>query len=188
MARLIFSSKGGQAHMMETIGALFIFFILIVFAMMFYYNYQEVSLQEKSRELVASRAMHTTLISLFLPELQCSRGNSEAEDNCIDLMKLRSLNKTFNKYSNEYYFNMFGYSNIYVQMVHPGNKTWTIYEREKLTTDSDGNTTIAWTFKEPTYFVVTLKDEVHGVIDGNSTRNNNLGVYSFGYLVVEVFS
>lgn len=188
---MVFDNKKAQSRMMETIGVLFIFFILIVFALIFYYNYQEVSLQERHRELVASRAMDTTLISLFLPELQCSRGNSEAEDNCIDLMKLRSLNQTFKRYSNEYYFNMFGYSHIYVQMVHPGNKSWTIYQREKLSIDSEGNTSIAWSIKEPTYFVVTLRDEVHGAPEMDITGSVPLeerGVYSFGYLVVEVYS
>ena len=81
--------------------------------------------------------MDTTLKLLFLPELQCSRGEAEAIDNCIDLMKLRSLGESMEEYLTEYYFNLFSYANISVHMVHPGNKVWPIYDRQKTKLDDD---------------------------------------------------
>ena len=159
--------KKAQMQMMETMGVLFIFLMLVLFSIIFYYKYQGISLEEKQEELVAARAMDTTLKLLFLPELQCSRGEAEAIDNCIDLMKLRSLDESMEEYLTEYYFNLFSYANISVHMVYPSNKVWSIYDRQKTKLDDDGEQVRDWTYKEPTYFVVTLMDEVHGDPDGD---------------------
>ncbi len=80
--------------MTETIAVLFIFFILIVLGMVFYYRYSQIAFEDKKEELVAARAMDSTLKAIFLPELICSRGDAEPEDNCFDLIKLRQINKT----------------------------------------------------------------------------------------------
>ena len=77
-------NKKAQMQMLETIGVIFIFFVLILFGSIFYFKFQEISFQNKQEELLAQSAMDTTLVTLFLPEIQCSRGDSEAEDNCID--------------------------------------------------------------------------------------------------------
>src|SRR3989338_6678737 len=103
-----------QMQMTETIAVLFIFFVLVLFGIVFYYQYQRVSITEKNQELVAVRAVDTTLKTLFLPELICSRGDAETEDNCIDMMKLRQANNTFQRHLEEYYFQIFSYSSITV--------------------------------------------------------------------------
>lgn len=181
---MILRKKKGQMQMMETIGVLFIFFILVVFGMIFYFKYQQIALQEKQEELTAARAMDSTLVALFLPELQCSRSGAEAEDNCIDISKLDALEEVMSDYSSEYYFNIFSYSRIYVEMVYPTNYTWTIYDREKVKVDEAGAEVPDWEFKEPTFFVVTLRDELNffGSLTGDDST------YGFGYLVVEVYS
>ena len=74
----------------------------------------------------------------------------------------------------KYYFNLFSYSRIYVQEVYPSNNTWILYDHEKVDTDGNSN----WEFKEPTFFTVTLRDEI------SSTGLH----YGFGYLAVEVYS
>ena len=167
-------NRKAQMQMMETIGVLFIFFILVLFGIIFYFKYQQIALQEKQEELVAARAMDTTLQALFLPEFQCSMGDSEPEDNCIDLAKVRAFNETVVNHLEDYYFNLFSYSRIYVQEVYPSNNTWILYDHEKV--DTDGNSD--WEFKEPTFFTVTLRDEI------SSTGLH----YGFGYLAVEVYS
>jgi len=175
--------KKAQMQMMETIGVLFIFFILVLFGLVFFFKYQQASFQEKQEELVAARAMDTTLQTLFLPELQCSLGNTEPEDNCVDLGKLRALNQTMPGYINDYYFNLFSFSRIYVTMVYPTNYTWVIYDREKV----DINGTASWEFKEPTFFVVTIRDQLQGW--GTPYANEMNGIdYGYGYLGVEVYS
>jgi hypothetical protein len=179
--------KKGQMQMMETMGVLFIFFILILFSLVFYFKYQEISFNEKQEELIAKRAMDTTLKILFLPELQCSAGEAEAVDNCIDLMKLRALEGSMDQYLNDYYFNIFSYSNIYVQMIYPGKKRWAIYDNPKVKINDLGEEIKDRTNVEPTYFIVTIMDEVHGNPDSEDFKKSQ-GVYSLGYLAVEVYS
>tara|TARA_Y100000310_G_C20582062_1_gene763525 strand:- start:140 stop:658 length:519 start_codon:yes stop_codon:yes gene_type:complete len=158
--------RKAQVRLTETVAVLFIFFILVMFGMIFYYHYYQVSLQDKQAELFASRAMDTTLTTLFLPELMCSKGEAEPESNCIDLMKLRHLNPTFQDHLVDYYFEMFSYAKITVNQTYPPpSKEWVIYE--KVPDEIE--------FYDPTYFVVALKDDL-------------TGSYGFGYLEVGVYS
>ncbi|MBU0470170.1 MAG: hypothetical protein ABIG52_00955 [Nanoarchaeota archaeon] len=161
--------KKGQVNMTETIAVLFIFFVLIMFGIIFYYKYQQVAFVEKQEELLGARAIETTAKVLFMPEILCSKGEAEPEDNCLDLLKLRSLNETFKKYLEDYYFDIFSYGKIYVQEVYPGNSTWILYDKFK----QDA------TKEEPTFFVVTLRDEIPGEREPS---------YSYGYLTVVVYS
>ena len=172
----MYKNRSAQIKMTETIAVLFIFFVLILFGIIFYYQYQKVSLVEKRQELVAARAMDTTLKVLFLPELICTKGESEPEDNCFDMMKLRHVNETFKEYLTKYYFNLFSYSRIYVQPVYPPGEEIILYDKET-PPQEDGNR--SWTHKEPTFFVIALKDELKGTA---------VSEYGLGYVVVEVYS
>ncbi|MEW5896526.1 MAG: hypothetical protein AB1668_02435 [Nanoarchaeota archaeon] len=162
-------NKKGQTHISETIAVLFIFFILVLFGVVFYYKYQQSAIREEQEELLATRAMESTLKALYLPELICSKGEAEREDDCFDMLKLRSANNTFNEYMDSYYFDIFSYSKIYVKEVYPQQKEWVLYDKPKPD----------FTRKEPTYFVTALRDDTAGEIEPK---------YSFGYLVVEVYS
>ena len=160
--------------MSETIAVLFIFFVLIIFGIIFYYNYQKVAIAEKQEELLGARAMDTTLRSLFLPELQCTVQDAEPEENCIDLMKLRHADAVFQEYMSEYYFEIFSYAKISIVQVFPVEEneetTYVLYDKPKP----------EYTRKEPTYFVVALRDEVAG--------KSGLAEYGYGYVTVEVYS
>jgi len=163
--------KRGQIRMSETIAVMFIFFVLVVFGIIFYYNYSKVAAKEKQAELLGSKAMDVTLKSLFLPELICSRGEAEPEDNCFDMMKLRQVNKTFMEHFGEYYFDLFPYTTITVEKIYPGpKKNWTLYDKPKPD----------WQNKEATYFVVALRD--------NDPSNPGGYIYTFGVLRVEVYN
>ncbi len=184
-------NRKAQMQMMETIGVLFIFFVLVLFGAIFYFKYQEISFQNEQEELLAQTAMDTTLVTLFLPEVQCSRGDSEAEDNCVDLAKVRALNSVMTNnpsYLTDYYFNLFAYANISVTMVYPISYSWTIYEFEKTGVDENGTEYPSWERKEPTYFVVTLRDELNGFGDSESELSDHDITYGLGYLTVEVYS
>ena len=124
--------KKGQIRMSETVAVLFIFFVLVLFGLIFYFKYSKISIQEQHEEMLGKRAMEVTLISLFLPELICSRGEAEAEDNCFDLMKLRQANKTFKDNFGDYYYNLFPYSRIQIGEIYPGNRSWVIYDKPKI--------------------------------------------------------
>lgn len=171
-------NKKGQMHITETIAVLFIFFILLMFGIIFYYKYQQVAFKDKQEELLAARAMDTTLKALFLPELMCTKREAEPEDNCIDMMKLRSANVTFKRYLNDYYFGIFSYSRIRIVNIN-NNESWMLYDKEKTIKLDDGTMAANWQKLEKTYFVVTLRDEIKG--QGEPS-------YDFGYVEVGVYS
>ena len=165
-------TKKGQGRMTETIAVLFIFFVLLLFGIVFYFKYQDVAIKEDMRESLASRAMETTLTSLFLPELQCSRSAAEPEDNCVDLLKMKRAMEVFKTNQDKYYFDVFSYANITVFQTYPKEEKWTIYEKVK----QDA------TAKEPTFFVVVLRNET-GSVSANSLETT----FGYGYIVVEVY-
>ena len=105
-------NKKAQIRLNETIAVLFIFFVLILFGIIFYYQYQKIAIKEKQEELLASRAMETTLKTLFMPELVCTKGEAQAEDNCLDVIKLHAADETFRKHLGDYYFELFSNVNI----------------------------------------------------------------------------
>jgi len=166
-------NKKGQLHLTETIAVLFIFFVLIVFGLIFYFKYQQYSLKEEQEQLVISNAIRTTSKVLFLPELQCSKGAAEPEDNCIDLMKVRHVAEVFDRHLTDYYYPIFGYSKIVINQIYPEQKEWVIYDHPK---PIYANETIIPL--ESTYFTLTLKDE--------SLGGENIH-YSFGYIQVGVY-
>ncbi len=163
-------TKKAQVQITETIAVLFIFFVLVAFGIIFYYRYQQGALLEEQHELQSARAMDTTLRVLFMPELMCTKGTFEYEDNCIDLPKMRALQKSeFFVVNQAYYYNLFSTSQITVHTLYPGElRSDILYE----------NNAGGFSNYEPTYFVVALRD-----VDaqGNS-------FYSFGYLEVGVYS
>ena len=164
-----FQTRKGQVHITETIAVLFIFFVLVLFGIIFYFQYQKAALKERQGELLELRAVDTTLLLLSMPELLCSRGDAEIVDNCFDLEKLSSAPKVFNKHVTDYYFNLFSFSTITVQEVYPGNATFVLYDRKPLN----------YSNIEPTVFVVTLRNQ--SALEGRE-------LYEFGYVRVEVYS
>jgi hypothetical protein len=170
--------KNGQIRLTETIAVLFIFFVLILFGILFYYQYQKIAITEKQEEILASRAMETTLKTLHLPELLCSKGKAEPEDNCFDVLKLNSAGTVFTDRDDsfDYYFNLFSYSKISVYQLYPHYNNWTLYDKEKPPLE-DG--TPGWTKREPTYFVINLRDDTKQEIDAS---------YGYGYVKVEAYS
>jgi len=171
-------NKKGQMHMTETVAVLFIFFVLLMFGIIFYYKYQQVSFKDKQEELLAARAMDTTLKTLFLPELMCTKREAEPEDNCVDMMKMRSVNATFKRYLNDYYFGIFSYSRIRVANIVT-NESFVLYDKEKTTSLDNGTIVANWEKLEKTYFVVTLRDEIKGLGEPR---------YDFGYIEIGVYS
>lgn len=162
--------KKGQVRMTETVAILFIFFVLILFGLLFFFQFQKASLKEEKQELLASRAMDSTLLALYFPELQCSKGEAEPETNCFDLLQLEHVNKTLSKHQ-QYYFSLFSYARIYVNETFPdASHSWVIYDNPKQN----------YTSVEPTYFVIALRDSLAGSASSPA--------YRFAYLTVEAYS
>ncbi len=167
--RFINMTRKGQMQITETIAILFIFFILLLFGIIFYFRYQQSAFQQKQEELLGARAMEATLKALFMPELICSRGEAEPEDNCFDVLKLYPAKVTLQHHLDDYYFEIFSYATITVHEIYPGKREWVLYHKPKPD----------FTRKEPTFFVVTLKEELAGAAQER---------YGFGYIAVEVYS
>lgn len=188
-------TKKAQAQMMETIVVLFIFFILLAFSAIFYVRYQKIAAQEKESEVLVARALDTTLLVLFMPELTCTKGEAEVEDNCFDVMKLNHLYGLVNtdEKNKQYYFHQFSFANVYVDKIYPpangcllddahgiscpgqNIKRWTIYHQEL----RDAQERPTWKNKEQTVFIVSLRD---------LSEDKPEYTYGYGVLTVEVFS
>jgi hypothetical protein len=162
--------KKGQVNMMETVAVLFIFFILIIFGLFFYYSFQKGNIQKEREELLMARAMETTSYCLELPELYCSKGEAEAEGHCFEVNKLKHAQTTING-NHQYYFDIFSFAKITVHQIYPQKINYIVYDYQPS----------AWTRREPTYFIVTLKEETSNIFA-------NQEFYGLGYLKVEVYS
>lgn len=162
------TNRKAQMHITETIAVLFIFFVLVGLGMMFYYKYQQSAFKEEQQKINADKAIENTLRTLYMPELMCSKGEAEFEDNCFDLMKLRSVNETFSNHLTDYYFQMFSYGKIKVVELYPEPHEWVIYDKKRTNETS----------YEATFSVISLKD---------ATRTGESIPYAFGYVEAGVY-
>lgn len=179
------SDKKAQAHMSETVAVIFIFFVLILFGLLFYSRYQNLAYKEEQQEILEKRAIATTLRAIFLPELLCTKGDAEPEDDCLDMWKVEAMHGSDFLESRlaNYYFDIFSYAKISVHQVYPPAATgaepeeWVLYNQEPPVKKTEDNTPIEPNY-QPSYFGVTLrKEEISG-----------LPSYHFGYLEVGVYS
>ncbi|MBI2151480.1 hypothetical protein HYU21_02005 [Candidatus Woesearchaeota archaeon] len=170
--------KKAQVRLTETIGILLIFIILVGLGFSFYAKYQKLSLIEKEEQQLQARAVRSTLKALFLPEVLCSRGEAEAEENCVDMSKVRALKDKLSNFNaadkkwKDYYFNLFSFARISVHELYPypDHDELVLYDYPKEGAKK----------KENTFFVVSLKDEVAGGV--------GFPHYGFGYIEVVVYS
>ncbi len=157
--------KKAQIHMTETIAVLFIFFILILFGLIFYAQFQKSAFKEKAEELLQKRATETMLKVLFLPELACSE-RSLSEDNCFDLAKVQAVADgklleggtgvapEIDQEKKDYYFSIFSYATIKVQQQPISGQgepiEYLLYDHPKPES--------GFTKSEPTFFIIALKE------------------------------
>lgn len=156
--------------MTETVAVLFIFFVLILFGIIFYYKYAEGAIAQEKQELIGKRAIATSLKVLFAPELICSNGGAEVEDNCIDMGKLPDAIRVIEE-NPVYYFNIFSYATISIEQIYPGGEESAeiiLYDRPRPD----------WENQEAAFFVVALRDKIFG---------DNVDFFSFGYLKVVAY-
>ena len=200
------NSRKGQVRITETISVLLIFFMIIVFAMIFYGNYQKTVLEENEQEAFAEKAIRITTKLLSLPELACTKGDSDYESFCFDMLKLRHANKLFKENLADYYYDLFSYSRVTVYQTYPfidhdnpsnqldvsDNGPWVLYEKmlcpEGCKWEKNENKCVkvdpvvkisCRSEKKSTYFVVSLRDDTKGVPGKPEFKT--------GYIHVEVF-
>jgi hypothetical protein len=109
--------KKAQIKMGENIAVLFIFFILIALAMVFYMRLQNSQLKTLSNEDLAKKAIYISQRISYLPELQCSKENVW-DDSCFDkykIIQMYDLQQTETQ-NRLYYFDSFGYATVSLQV------------------------------------------------------------------------
>jgi hypothetical protein len=156
--------KKSQIRMGETIAVLIIFFFLLVFGAIFYFQVQKSKIYTNNQEQIYQESIKISQGVSYLPELQCSHQNI-IDDNCFDLYKLNIAAKHINNNRN-FYFPLFGNSNVTIEEIYPSQKKWVIYENV-LPSSVAG--------RIPTYIPISLY---------NATKRS----YSFGVLTVIYYS
>jgi hypothetical protein len=160
--------KKGQIHLTETVAVIFIFFVLVLFGLIFFFNFQTSAIKEKQKEFFNARAIDTATKTLFLPEFICSE-SGEVTVNCLDMMKIRRMigEGGLFKEHEQLYFELFSFAKISIIQTYPGPFEEVLYEKAPAQIKN----------VKPTYFVVSLKDE-------RIARN----YHGFGYVLIEVYS
>ena len=77
--------------------------------------------------------MEATLKTLFMPELICSRGEAEPEDNCFDVLKLNSKCSSYCSFfwSMNITLSYFPRCHHHRTQVYPEQKEWILYDKVK---------------------------------------------------------
>ncbi|MBW2993068.1 hypothetical protein KY317_00665 [Candidatus Woesearchaeota archaeon] len=104
--------KKSQIKMTETIGILVIFFILLLFGIIFYAQYQKSSIKKQETLFLEKQAVASSLKTIFLQEIRCEE--TETTGTCIDLYKLHMLKAKIEDDEEKDYKNY--YSNVFYGM------------------------------------------------------------------------
>ena len=123
--------KKAQIRMGETIAVLIIFFFILILAAVMYVSYQKNQVQSDKFENIAKETVQVSQIVSYLPEIQCSTRNL-VEDNCYDLYKLNAAKEIIIQNA-EYYYPLFGYSEVVITEIYPGSESWVLYNRTDIT-------------------------------------------------------
>ncbi len=156
------TNRKAQIKMFETIAILIVFFFLVAFGMVFYSQMQKSGMKSEFEEIYELRSMNTVQLVNYLPEIQCSSENI-VTDNCFDIVKLEAFEEV-SEDNKLFYHNLFYYSNITVEQIYPGAKSWHIYS----------NIPKEWNDMSKTHIPILLYDSIN--------RRYNTGV-----LHVEVY-
>ena len=101
----------------ETIGILFIFFMLIVFGAIFYVRIKSVSVTREIAEFQDVRSVELAQTISFLPEFQCTELNV-VQPGCFDLQKMKAMQQIFEA-NRGFYLRELGQIKINVSQIYP---------------------------------------------------------------------
>lgn len=155
-------NANAQIKLGETIAVMVIFFFLLIFGMTFYARIQQASLEREAVRQLKMRSVQVTLKATSMAELQYG-----LEEGTLDLLKVISFEKAVRSSDDFrlYYFDVFGYSEIYLHQTFPESANYSIY------TNLPGNTSFYQLIETPV-----------------AIFNATSGRYTFGILGAKVFS
>jgi hypothetical protein len=162
--------KKSQIKIGESVAVLMIFFVLVIVGIIFWSRYTQVEIKGQQETDVLSRAIKVSQTVTFLSELQCST-LEVIKFSCFDFYKINAVQDLLTNPSNHdenrtnYYFDIFGFSNITVHSIYPKDQSWNIYD------NPGGN----FTGYVSTQVPVSILDPI----------NNT---FSFGYVDVAVYT
>jgi len=146
-----------------------IFFFLLIFGLSFYSKLQESSFLKESTRQLKMRTVQVALKATSMPEFQYG-----LEDGTLDLMKIQmfahNADPTVDERFSLYYFDVFGYSHIYINETYSGSrplgesKLYPVYEYKPENTDY--------------YQLIEVPVALYDV---------KVDQYSFGILVIKLF-
>jgi len=162
--------KKAQIQTMETILVLFVFFILLALAMIFYVAYSN---SQSERNLINTMDILSGELALTvsnLPELHSSQQGVGGINN-LDSYKIQAL---YNVISSDedarlVYISRFGESKIIIKEIYPSQKNWTVYDNSPENTEEID-------FVRPFFIPITIHEP--------SDNLNSIGKNVFGILEV----
>lgn len=125
--------KKAQMKIGESVAVLMVFFVLVVVGIVFWSRYSTVQMKAQQETDVLSRAIKVSQTVTFLSELQCST-LEVIKFSCFDFYKIQAMQSLLmdpnyaNANRSNYYFNIFGFSNITVYTIYPKTESFNIYD------------------------------------------------------------
>ena len=154
--------------MTETIGIVIVFSILVVFALLFFTRVQQNAADQQRTMVAGEKAVSISFAALFLPELECTKIGSDDVKDCVDVLKITPASTVIGQ-NPQYYFKLFGYSNITIREIYPEPQSWELYIRTR-----DGKPPTDFTQKAQTNIPVA----VYNPVTGN---------YAFGVMTIDAY-
>lgn len=122
--------------MIETVMVLLVFLIILILSFLFFLRIMG-SQSGRTKDLQGDLStIQIAQQASFLPEIQCTI-KQVVKDNCIDLYKAISFREMIYEETNEaeklryeYYFDLFGRSNVTIEEIYPNKRNITIYDRD----------------------------------------------------------
>ncbi len=162
--------RKAQIQTLETIAVLFIFFILLAFAMIFFASIQKSKSYSRVSELQKIESMKIAQGAINLPEISASR-RGIAGVNTIDITKMTAFSKVVAEnfdLRKGIYEEKLGPSKITVMEIYPSDNEWILYDNPPLKYKSSFN-----------YFVPVSLYNPLDIPSGN---------YSVGLMRIEYFN
>ena len=119
-----------QIQMTENVIILFIFFILLIFAIVFFSKIQSGKQEVKISEDIQNRGLQIAQSISSLPELRCTK-KAVTVLGCYDKANALALQSLVEQ-NNQYYFDQFKYSTVSINEIFPvENDPIVIYNNKK---------------------------------------------------------